>query len=335
MNKIFNGSALLLAVLLLLSCLTPFIPVQLMPFLSFLNLTIPFLFLANLIVALAALLLGKRVLWISLSAALIAYGMFGSFYKFSNGKSSGGQDKITVLSYNVRSFNSFNWIKNPNLDTDILGFVKDQDPDIVCFQEFNRAYDHALVQYPYQYETPTEANRSTQAIYSKYPIIGRGSLNFPETANNAIYADILYKNDTIRIYSAHLQSFQVIPSRRIFRFMIRGSFYEHISHAFVKQQQQAYLLKEHMLATPYKKILCGDLNNNQYSRVYRILKDDMQDSFQFMGTGFGTTYKLKFLPLRIDVILADPDFEIQAHRNFDIRLSDHFPVMASFGLKKE
>jgi endonuclease/exonuclease/phosphatase (EEP) superfamily protein YafD len=60
------------------------------------------------------------------------------------------------------------------------------------------------------------------------------------------------------------------------------------------------------------------------------VKGDLIDSFLEKGSGFGRTYNLKFLPLRIDAILASPSVEVEAHRNFDIRLSDHYPIMASF-----
>ncbi len=60
----------------------------------------------------------------------------------------------------------------------------------------------------------------------------------------------------------------------------------------------------------------------------------MNDTFQEKGSGFGSTYNFKFLPYRIDFILADPEIDIKSHKNFDVRLSDHTPVMASFRLKE-
>jgi len=48
-----------------------------------------------------------------------------------------------------------------------------------------------------------------QAIFSKFPIVKSGSIEFPNTANNAIYADIVKGSDTIRIYNVHLQSLRI------------------------------------------------------------------------------------------------------------------------------
>ncbi|MEO1010324.1 MAG: endonuclease/exonuclease/phosphatase family protein, partial [Bacteroidota bacterium] len=73
-----------------------------------------------------------------------------------------------------------------------------------------------------------------------------------------------------------------------------------------------------------------DMNNTQFSGVYRKIKGNFRDSFQEKGFGFGSTFHLRFLPFRIDYVLADSRIEVMAHRNYDVVLSDHLPVMASF-----
>jgi endonuclease/exonuclease/phosphatase family metal-dependent hydrolase len=59
----------------------------------------------------------------------------------------------------------------------------------------------------------------------------------------------------------------------------------------------------------------------------------MKDTFLEKGKGFGRTLEFKFLPFRLDYIFADPAFEILSHKNYEVVLSDHFPVMASMKLK--
>ena len=61
----------------------------------------------------------------------------------------------------------------------------------------------------------------------------------------------------------------------------------------------------------------------------------MQDSFLAKGSGYGKTYDFIKVPLRIDFILADKAFEIKSHKNYDEKLSDHYPVMASFSMRTE
>ena len=58
----------------------------------------------------------------------------------------------------------------------------------------------------------------------------------------------------------------------------------------------------------------------------------MHDTFDEKGSGFGKTFDLKLVPFRIDFILADKTMEIMTHQNFDLPLSDHYPVMSSIRL---
>ncbi|MGB5480889.1 MAG: endonuclease/exonuclease/phosphatase family protein, partial [Eudoraea sp.] len=186
--------------------------------------------------------------------------------------------------------------------------------------------------YEYHYITPYGSNKSVQAIFSKYPIVAEGSLEFPETLNNAIYADIKYKGESIRVYNVHLQSFNVIPSRvKSVRRVVRA--YGKMRKTFVKQEEQVQIFDKHRKESPFRTIVCADFNNTPFSNVYRIAKGEMQDTFDEKGTGFGKTFDLKVVPFRIDLILADKSMKVMTHQNFELRLSDHYPVMTSIRLQ--
>ena len=334
MKTIRSGICLFFAFVLLLSCFTPYIPVEYAPFLSFLCLTAPFLVLINLCCLLLGAWLKIRAAWFSGVVLIAGYLLLGPFYKLG-GTPMGGGDDLKVLSYNTRGFDRYNYFPDRNVKRGIRKLISDSDPDIVCFQESDYTQAKNYSDYPHQFFT-YQFDKDThvqQAIFSRYPIVAKGSLEFPDTRNNALYADILYKGDTLRVYNVHLQSFQVIPSRRMLQSMARESFYRRITRAFVKQEDQAALVRAHLEGSPHPAIVCGDFNNTQFSRVYRLVKGDMNDSFLQEGSGFGTTYKLKILPLRIDAILADPVFEVRSHRNFKTNLSDHYPLMAGFRFK--
>ena len=45
------------------------------------------------------------------------------------------EKNVKVLSYNVRLFNNYNWIKNIKPDT-IYNYLNNKKADIVCLQEF-------------------------------------------------------------------------------------------------------------------------------------------------------------------------------------------------------
>jgi len=79
-------------------------------------------------------------------------------------------------------------------------------------------------------------------------------------------------------------------------------------------------------------IVCGDFNNTAYSYVYQKIKGDLQDAFAEGGNGFGRTFKFKYFPVRIDFILVDQSFHVNAFKTFDIQLSDHYPIIAKLKL---
>ncbi|WP_420319827.1 endonuclease/exonuclease/phosphatase family protein [Flagellimonas sp.] len=242
------------------------------------------------------------------------------------------------MSFNSRGFNENGQLNIENVDSLIIDFVSRKDPDIVCFQECHYAmkrsddlseYDYKFVDFIYG----KHSGKVIQAIYSKYPILKVEAIDFPGSSNNAIYADLLVQKDTVRLYNIHLQSFRIIPKIETIQSEKSSKLLSRLRKVMLKQAEQAQLIRENMATTHYKKIVVGDFNNTQYSNVYRRIKGDLQDTFLEKGKGFGRTYNLLGFPMRIDYILADEDFEVISHKNFDEKLSDHYPVMATLRLK--
>ena len=261
--------------------------------------------------------------------------MFGPFYGFADkAVAQKNASDLSIMSYNAWHFNVNGWIKEPDIGDRIIDFIKKENPDILLIQEHSRIRYQQLRQYPYRSETPHSSDYATQAIFSKYPIVGSGSLDLPKTINNIIYADLVFQKDTIRMYNTHLQSFSIVPSTDNFSDGEKSErTYKRLVHTFSKQVEQAKILRDHIEDSPYTNIVCGDFNNTQFSNIYKIVKGDLQDTFLEKGQGFGRTYDLLRFPIRIDYILADPKFEVLSHQNFDEPLSDHYPIMATLRLK--
>lgn len=331
-DKVVYFLNLILAVLLLLSCLASYISVKTFLPLAFLSLFFPIIFITNIPFILYWLFRKKKIFILSSLAVLISYFTFGSFYRFGSSKVYSEDKDLSIMTFNTRDFDFKGRMKSELTRNKIIDFVNEQDPDIICFQESRWLGLGRLKNYPFKYITPYTSQKSVQAILSKYPIVGNGSLEFPETANNALYADIQYKGDTIRIYNLHLQSFQIIPSRvRNVKRAVRA--YNKMRKAFVKQEEQVQIFDKHSKESPFRTIVCADFNNTPFSNVYGIAKGEMQDTFDEKGTGFGKTFDLKVVPFRIDFILADKTMQVMTHQNFELRLSDHYPVMTSIRLR--
>ena len=324
-DKIVFLLNIVLGLLLLVCCLIPYVQVKTFPLLSFLGLIVPTIIMANIPFLRYWGIRKKKLFFLSFFALLVSYFNFGPFYRFGSSKDS-FEEGLKIMTYNTRDFN-FKGRSNTKLTGhEIIDFVNQNDPDIVCFQESNSLARRQLDNYPFKYVTPLTSNKSRQAIFSKYPIVGKGSLEFPETANNGIYADVVYKGDTIRIYNLHFQSFQIIPSRvRSIKRVAHA--YRKMKTTFIKQEEQANIFDKHRKNSPYKYIVCADLNNTSFSHVYRFVKEESKDTFEQKGHGFGKTFDLKFIPFRIDFVFVDESMQVSTHQNFEINLSDHYPLL--------
>ncbi|MCK0110090.1 endonuclease/exonuclease/phosphatase family protein [Flavobacteriaceae bacterium S0825] len=325
----------LVAAVLLLSYLLPYVAPKNFAFLSVLSLAVPLLIILNALFMLYWLLKAKKQLLLSGLVLLLGYSYVGSLYKFSSSKNVEEDNNISIMNYNVRLFNLYNWIDSDSVEQEIIELIKDDNPDVISFQEYHPHERIDLSFYKYKYEK-LSGNRVKygQAIFSKYPIIGSGSVEFPNTANNAIFADIVKQDDTIRIYNLHLQSLHIDANVENLKKEDSEKLINKVSETFKMQQEQAELFIKHKEHSPYKMVICGDFNNSPYSYVYKEIKDDLKDSFEEAGNGFGRTFNFKYFPVRIDFILVDDAFEVNSFKVFEEKLSDHYPIRAKVSLHK-
>lgn len=319
----------ILALLTVITFFVPNVPVAVMPAVSALSIAVPALVLLN-VVFIVYWLLRKKTPFLMSSILLVGwYFLQDPFYKVSKTTNGNDTGALSVMSFNVRGFNKYEWIDSPDVDKEIVSLVKKKSPDILCFQEFSRIKKEEFKEYGYMYETPFYNRRTIQIFFSKYPIVSGGSLDFPNSTNNALYIDVLFKKDTIRVYNVHLQSFGIVPEIDVIREEESSKLVARSKSAMLKQYEQAKLIRKSMAQNRFRKIVVGDFNNTQYSNVYQIIKGDLKDSFLEKGKGFGRTYDLFGFPMRIDYILTDSRLKVMDHINFDQKLSDHYPVMAT------
>lgn len=335
-HKIVFSLNILAALLLLAACAVPHISDERFSFLSFLSLTVPILVVFNAIFFLFWLFRRKEHLWLSLFVLVFGYISLGTFVRI-NFQTTDSENGLKVMSYNVRGFNRFKELDNPNIFEDIKAFVDVERPDIICFQEpgYRRKKEY-LDDYPYQYlKYIGMKGKVLIGIFSKHPIIKSDLIDFPSSVNNGAYSDILYNNDTIRVYNVHMQSLGVSPGNGTISNTSKEKLIKKVTRRFQLQQQQAKIVAKHMESNDHKQILCGDFNNTQFSNTYMTIKGGMQDTFTAKGNGYGRTLNFHGVPVRIDFILAGPEFEVLGHKNYDVEYSDHYPVMATLKMKPD
>lgn len=334
-NKIVFLINSVVATLLLLAYFLPYIPPKTFPFLAVLSLAVPILLILNILFVIYWLLNLKRHFLLSLIVLIIGFNYLGSFYRLSSSKENSINSDLTIMNYNVRLFNLYDWIDDDNFAINFENLVRSQDPDILSIQEYNANSKIDLSQFKYKYEKLIASKKKYGlAIFSNYPIINSGSIEFPNSFNKAIYTDVVKGADTIRIYNLHLQSLRINTDVDHLRQEDSEVLFKRIRNTFEKQQYQTELFLEHKKNCPYKMIISGDFNNTAFSYVYKQIKGDFLDTFEEAGSGFGRTYDFKFFPIRIDFIFAEKSFKINEFKNFNEKLSDHYPIMARISLSQ-
>ncbi|MCH4553750.1 endonuclease/exonuclease/phosphatase family protein [Aestuariibaculum lutulentum] len=334
-NKLIYLINAIMALVLLFSYALPFLPPKTFAVLSVLNLGVPFLVLCNVLFLLYWVLRLKKQLILSLFVLAIGYFCFGSLYKFAASKKIETPNNFKVMNYNVRLFNLFEWIPETDVDTKLIDFVKEEAPAILCIQDYHPRKNNDLAFFKYRYEHLSGKKiKHGQAIFSQYPIINSGSVEFPNTSNNAIFADVVKGKDTLRIYNVHLESLRIETKLESLKNEDSERLINRIGTTFKKQQSQTEMLLNHKAQCHYKMIICGDFNNTAYSYVYRKIKGELNDTFEEAGNGFGRTYDFQFFPVRIDYIFSDDAFTVNGFRSYNEHYSDHYPIMATLALNE-
>lgn len=331
-NKFMFFFNIVCTLLFVASFVIPYISPKTFPLIAVISLMVPFLLSAHLFFIIYWIITGlKKQVFLSVFCIILSILLSAFPYEF-NKKVISSNNEISLMTYNVHLFNKYNWINKGNIATNIVDFIHKNDPDILVFQEYSPS---AKVSFNYPYKSVVlkgEKINFGQAIFSKFKIISKGSVDFDNSSNNAIYVDILKNKDTVRIYNIHLESLRLGKNQEVLIEEKSDKIIKRLTKGFVKQQEQVEKFLQHKAQFTGKIIICGDFNNTSYSWVYHQIKKEMSDTFIEAGKGFGKTFDLRKYPLRIDFILVDETMEVNEHQNFTEIYSDHFPVMARIGL---
>jgi len=261
------------------------------------------------------------------------------------------QDRfLKALSYNVRGFNIYQWSQDPEAKKEIFEFLESQEPQLICFQEYftseKSGQTHAQISgqldyLPYNavYYTADPANRNGFGIatFSKHPILKKSRIPFNSSFNAAMYTDILFRSDTIRIFNIHLQSIRFQEDNYAFIDTARFKYSnEQISEiraigsrlktAFTLRAEQAKVIASYIKDSPHPVVVMGDFNDTPQSYAYRKIKKGLDDSFRKAGRGFGNTYAGELPSFRIDYIMYGPPLLSAEFNRIKTDHSDHYPI---------
>ena len=346
----FLSLNLIFILLLLLSCFAPYISPERLWMFALLGLSFPLLILVNIFWMLFWLFFKRSLSLLSLSALLLSSFSMINYFSISPCRMDESSESITVMSYNVKTFDLYNWNQNEASKNAMLDVIEEANPHILCLQEFYtddtksfNILERLNSTYPYiHFQKTLTLDKYMHwgiATFSKFPIISEDVIQFSNSRHNlSIASDIRIGEDTIRIYNAHLQSIHLgkdeyesvqnlRDNRGKFPF---GKFYNKLKDAFIKRAFQTDILNEHIRGSSLKRIICADFNDSPNSHTYRILSKGFTDSFKSAGCGLGGTYAGPFPSFRIDFIFVDEKLNVKSHRVIDNAISDHYPIVCSF-----
>lgn len=319
------------ALLLLIAYVIPYIKPQSLGSFAGISLLTPVLILINISFVIYWIIGLNRTLFLSLFVLIVGFPNLTRLYKIA-GKKVLLTDDIKIMSYNVRMFNEYKWTKTDSIKEKINALIEYKAPDILCVQEyaFNADLEKA---FPYKFVNyKSNGNHFGHAIFSKYPILNKGSITFEKTANIILFTDIKVDKDTIRLYNVHLQSLGINPGKSHLDKKDVTRLRNRIAKAFQRQQVQVEKLLAHQKEVNYPIIIAGDFNNTAFSWPYRKILNGKKDAYVEAGQGFDKTFDYAF-PMRIDFILVDKNIEINHFKAYRDKFSDHYPIMARLDKK--
>lgn len=321
---------------------------------AFFGLVAPVIILINILLAAYWIFRWKPIAFLPLAVLLLGLGKIGRHIQLPvTQERTPDPEDIRVLTYNVHVFEREDWKDDT---AEVLGFVKGQKPDIICFQEFSQNGRHPidkindmLAEYPYRhivYNIRYANTRIGLAIYSRYKIVRRQTIDFEDSFNGAIWADVADGRDTLRVFNCHMQTSKL--KKEDIEFLTAEDPYRETSDALqfrnIMQRlkvnngvraRQADSVAVRIAESPYPVILCGDFNDTPLSYTYTTLRGGLKDAFVEKGKGYGYTFRNFKRLLRIDFVLHDKSLEATRYFSPDTLRSDHNPVIVDLKMKKQ
>lgn len=311
--------------------------------LPILGLGYPALWVCHVIAIMVWFFVDKKWCLLSLLTLLVGFGSCNRIFTVSL-PDSREMSKLTIASFNTNFSKPIafaNEADQARMEKDFESYLKSHgDIDVLCVQENGwRSEGHIINAMAFPYKHHVEG--MTVAIYSKFPFAETGVVDFASTiANTCIWADLDINGNILRVYTTHLESNrhdgqvpkvieqeapEAMDNSALFGLVL------HYQKFSAQRVGQAEKIIAHKRDCPHQVIICGDINDTPQSNVYKILKDDLQDSFLEEGQGLGSTFGEKIPALRIDQIFVDEDLEVLDHEISRNIFSDHYLIKSVVG----
>ena len=350
-KRVLNPTFLFLntisAVAFLMAIVAPYIPPDKFSLFAFAATGFPLLLLINVLFLIWWLVQFNRMVFVPIVTLILGYSAImrtyrtgGTYQVFEENQS------LRVMTYNVRNFNIWEWLDDPEITDKIEKLIKQEDPDVILFQEYHRRGRLDIDGYPHQVLAELEnGGAAGLAIYSKLPVenIERMILDQDDRViTNLLKVQTRWQGKTISIYNIHLASVGLEQSEyetlknpdqkdsddlKTGLLRITGLLHKAYQRRSVQVKELDKLFEDEDEVV----IFGGDLNDVPQSYAYHSIAKYLNDSFMSAGgKGFGNTYARGPVPLRIDYLFHSSNIRGKNYRVVEKKFSDHFPLVCDF-----
>jgi endonuclease/exonuclease/phosphatase family metal-dependent hydrolase len=354
LNAIMLGS-------LLLSSLSGYVSPLRCVFFSYFGLFFPFILVGNIAILIVWLLFKQwKQALIHLAVFLLCSGAIYTYYPMHRRTKNLPEGTVKILTYNVMRFNNLRKENPKDSLNKILQFIKANDADIVCLQEFGAARGgkahlteqnimDALNKYPYhsipQMKYPFRNEIFDVAVFSKFPILSTQKVPYESAYNESFIFELDIRGKRVTLINNHLESNKLTEEERSNYYQLTREvdsqsldaftqmMTRRLTPAFKTRATQAQIISQIIKEdkNPYI-IVCGDFNDTPISYARYKIKGNLRDAFVDSGFGLGITYnKYRFL-FRIDYILHSDNIKSYNCTVGELNSSDHYPLWCYLNL---
>ena len=305
--------------------LNAYISPQWISLLNLLSLTFPFLMILNIILCLFWIVLWKKRAFFFIVCSLFLYQPSLRWINFHS-------QNTEIPDFRIVSFNN----KGKKEAED---YLKHQEADIVFLQESGTT-GASRPQLDFPYQTQLDYLLSIQ---SKYKILDQGILwQMDDHTGNMQFADVEVKGKRIRLINIYLEPYffekkKIMPGEDLDENEKKGKqVIRTLLKTFKTHAKQVDEIRAFISASPYPVIVCGDFNSVPNSYEYYKISKNLKDAFVESGRGSSTSFHDYKIPIRIDYVLNSRSLKSLSYKvDRSIKMSDHYPVIVDFKLKKE
>lgn len=333
LDPVFFVSHLLFLSICYCIYLSPHIAPTTFPYFGFVPIFYPLLVLINLVLL---IVLFFRRLFYAITFSILSIGLLPPLAKTYQyfGKTVHAAPDFKVLSFNGQYMRKDGFAE----------FFNQEKADIILLQEvywrddlFKELKEAAFMDYYHE-------KHGLVQIFSKYPIIEFQQI-LTESKNSvgtAAYADIDLGQDTLRVINVYLETMLIdknlvkegvhsVDQAKNNSVILKNK----LTKGFLMHEKQIEKIIPFIVNSQHPVLLAGDLNAVPNSYEYQQFLYRLKDAYFEVGKSAGTSFHDFKYPLRLDYVFHSDALTATQYKVLkQIKLSDHYPVVAHFKLSQ-